>query len=222
MFNVDLIELPEVKQVNEDGSRYYTSDGEKKYPSVTTILGADPEKKKAILEWRKRVGDEEANKISTQAASRGTRTHALIESYIMNEELPDALPDAQSFFLTMKKTIDEYINNIRIVEGKMLSDHLRCAGTVDCIAEYRGEMAIIDWKTSNRMKRKSESAMQSYFKQAAAYAVMFEENTNIPVKKLVIVMSTAGGECQLFVEDRDKWIDKFIEMRDYYESLVKN
>ena len=219
MFDINLIELPEVKQVNEDGTRYYTSDGEKKYPSVTTILGADPEKLKSIAQWRERVGDEEANRISTQAAGRGTRTHALIESYIMNEELPDSMPDAQGYFLAMKNTIDSYVNNIRVVEGKMLSDHLRCAGTVDCVAEYRGEMAIIDWKTSNRMKRKSENAMQGYFKQAAAYAVMFEENTKIPVKKLVIIMSTSNGECQLFVEDRDSWIDKFIEMRDYYESI---
>jgi genome maintenance exonuclease 1 len=219
LFDINLIELPEVKQVNEDGTRYYTDGGEKKYPSVTTILGADPEKLKSIAQWRERVGDEEANRISTQAAGRGTRTHALIESYIMNEELPDSMPDAQGYFLAMKNTIDSYVNNIRVVEGKMLSDHLRCAGTVDCIAEYRGEMAIIDWKTSNRMKRKSENAMQGYFKQAAAYAVMFEENTKIPVKKLVIIMSTSNGECQLFVEDRDSWIDKFIEMRDYYESI---
>ena len=217
MFNVDLIELPEVKQVNEEGSRYYTSDGEKKYPSVTTILGSDPEKKKSLMEWRKRVGEEEANRISTTAAGRGSRTHALIESYIQNETLPEAMPDALASFGLLKEAADKFIDNIRVVEGKMLSDHLRCAGTVDCVADYRGEIAIIDWKTSRRLKRKS--MIDSYFKQAAAYAVMFEENTQIPVKQLIIIMACETGECQLFKEDRDTWIKPFIEMRDYYESI---
>lgn len=217
MFNVDLIELPEVKQVNEEGSRYYTSDGEVKYPSVTTILGSDPEKKKSLMEWRKRVGEEEANKIGTQAARKGTAVHNLIEAYITNETLPEAMPNELASFHLLRDAANKYIDNIKVVEGKMLSHHLRCAGTVDCIAEYRGELAVIDWKTSRRLKRKT--MIDSYFKQAAAYAVMFEENTGIPIKQLMIIMACETGELQLFKEQRDDWIDSFIELRDYYETI---
>jgi genome maintenance exonuclease 1 len=216
LFNLDLVELPKVKQVNEEGSRYYTSDGEVKYPSVTTILGADPEKIKSLQEWRKRVGEEKANQISRQAATKGTNVHACIEAYIQNQEVPEVMPHEMESFLLLKSAADKYIDNIKCIEGKMLSHHLRCAGTVDCVANYRGKMAIIDWKTSARLKKKT--MIDGYFKQAAAYSVMFEENTGIPVEQLIIIMACGTGQLQLFKENRDDWIDKFISQRDYYEQ----
>ena len=220
LFNIDLIELPSIKQVHENGSRFYTADGEKKYPSVTTILGADPEKKKGLMEWRKRVGEEEANRISSQATRKGTNVHACIESYIQNQEVPSAMPHELESYLLLKGAADKFIDNIRVIEGRMLSNHLRCAGTVDLIADYRGKISIIDWKTSARLKRKT--MVDSYFKQAAAYSVMFEENTGIPIQQLVIIMACGTGELQLFKEKRDDHIDGFISQRDYYEGISED
>lgn len=100
-----------------------------------------------------------------------------------------------------------------------MSDHLRAAGTVDCIAEWDGQMSIIDWKTSKKPKRRDW--IKNYFMQAAAYAVMFEENTDIPVRQLVIAMACEDGESRLYIEDRDTWIDEFIKVRDQYEKSQK-
>jgi ATP-dependent exoDNAse (exonuclease V) beta subunit len=103
-----------------------------------------------------------------------------------------------------------------VVEGRMMSDHLRAAGTVDCIAEFNGKLSVIDWKTSRRLKKREW--VENYFMQAAAYAVMFEENTGIPIEQLVIAMACETGETQLFVEHRDDWIGEFLKLREEYDK----
>ena len=99
----------------------------------------------------------------------------------------------------------------------MYSDHLQVAGTVDCIAEYNGRLSIIDFKTSKRVK--SHGDIHSYFMQTAAYAVMFEERTGIPVDRLVIIMSVDDSDLLIFVENRDTWIGEFIDLRKDYAKL---
>lgn len=116
----------------------------------------------------------------------------------------------------LQRVADSCIDNLRVVEGQMMSNYLRVAGTVDLIAEFEGSLAVIDWKTS--LKPKKQEWAEGYFMQEAAYAVMFEENTNIPLNKLVTIIACETGETQIFVESRDKWIEKFIEYRDQYES----
>jgi len=222
MFKLNYIDLPELETVETDNGRFYRPKGSTQdiqYPSVTTILGADPEKKAKIDAWRKRVGEEEANRISLQATTKGTAVHNLIEAYIQNQELPESMPHEYEAFLLLKDKVDKYVDNIRCVESRMLSHHLKVAGTVDCIAEYRGTLSIIDWKTSSRMKKKEW--IDSYFMQGAAYSVMFEENTGIPVPQIVIVMACATGQCQLFIEKRDDWIDKFKVQRANYDTLTE-
>lgn len=216
-FNNDFIELPKLKQINEESGRKYCREDdlfEKTFPSITTILSV--ESKEGIEKWRARVGEEEADRVMQLAAERGTNVHEAVEDYIQNKGERKLPMHEKLLFVQLKNIINEHIDNIRVIEGGMMSEHLRAAGTVDCIAEYDGELAIIDWKTSK--KPKPRKWIKNYFMQASAYAVMFEENTGIPVKKLVICMASENGESIVYVEDRDRWIGSFIELRDQFEQ----
>ena len=127
----------ELDTVNVDGKRLYvTPDGEK-YPSVTTVLS--DYKKDAIVAWRKRVGNEQANKISTQASRRGTKVHKLCEDYLNNElTFKGYTPDNVDMF----KTIQPILNEIELVyaqERTLFSHHLKTAGRVDCVGMFRGK-----------------------------------------------------------------------------------
>lgn len=220
-FELDLIdELPKLKRVTVDGQRHYISeDGSlsSPYPSVTTVLSADKASKKSLHEWRQRVGEETANKISRKASMLGTSVHQMIEDYILGVEREgDVMPINHAMFLRLKEVTDTRIGKIKLVEGQMLSHHLKVAGTVDMIAEFDGKMSVIDWKTAAR--EKPRSYVKNYFLQESAYAVMFEENTGIPVSQIVTIISNKEGTYQIFVEKRDTWIGQFIDLRKQYEE----
>lgn len=220
VFNLDLVELPKIKRVTVEGKRHYVrEDGEvyMPYPSVTTVTSSCKKLQAGLAQWRRKVGKETAQKISTQASQRGTSVHQLIEDYCQNQETEGTvMPNALEMFTRLRDVADEHIDNIRVIEGLMYSDHLRTAGTVDMIAEFDGVLSVIDWKTAAR--RKTRSKIYNYFKQEAAYAVMFEEMTGTPVTQLVTVITSAEGDSQVFVEHRDEWIPEFIKLRDEYES----
>ena len=213
MFNHIYYDIPKLeRKTSADGSRVYQTPSGRAYPSVTTVTGQH--NKQAILDWRKRVGDAEANRISTTAAKRGTRIHTLCESYLNNEHVEPNLFDTETF-----KAIKPYLNNIQDInclETPLYSDHLEVAGTVDCIAKYNGKMSVIDFKTSKR--RKSRDDIHNYFMQCSAYAVAFEERTGVPVGKIVIIMAVDDDDTIIFEEKRDDWINGFIDLRSDYRS----
>jgi genome maintenance exonuclease 1 len=212
MFNHVQLEFPKLKRVTADnGSRVYETPSGKAYPSVTTVTGLL--KKQAIIEWRKRVGEEEANKISSKAASRGTRIHSLCEQYLLNKEIVPNMFDVD-MWQNMKPHLHN-INNIHALEQPLYSDHLEVAGTVDCIAEYNGKMSVIDFKTSKRLKHRDD--IHDYFMQCSAYAVAFEEMTKIPVPQLVILIAVDDEKPLVFVEKRNEWIDGFKDLRAEYK-----
>lgn len=214
MFNHIHHEIPTLKRVDSDAGRVYQTESGKAYPSVTSVTGLHG--KQAILEWRKRVGEEEANRISSRAAGRGTRIHSLCEDYLSNKDPDVSMFDLEAF-KSLRPELDK-INNIHCLETKLYSDYLEVAGTVDCIAEYNGKMSVIDFKTSKRLKDRDE--IHGYFMQTAAYAVMFEERTGIPVSKLVILMSVDDHDKPaIFIEKRDDWIYNFIELRKEYKRI---
>lgn len=216
MFNHVNIELPKLQRVtNSDGSRVYQTPTGKKYPSVTTVTGLL--KKDTIMEWRKRVGEEEANRISSTAARRGTRIHTLCETYLNNES-----PNVGMFDLDMWNSIKPSlhdIDDIHALEAPLYSDHLQVAGTVDCIARYKGRMSVIDFKSSRRVKTRDE--IHDYFMQCSAYAVAFEERTNIPVPDLVIIMAVDDHDTIIFREKRNTWIGDFLALREQYRKVKK-
>jgi len=200
-----------------DGNRvYHTPDG-KHYPSVTTVLSAHT--KKGILDWRERVGEEEANRVSRKAAFRGTRFHNMAEKYLQNELSGGdfSLMDYEMF--KVAQPVLDRIDNIRAQESTLWSHHLRLAGRVDCIAEFDGKLSVIDFKTARR--EKDEEHIQHYYMQAAAYAIMFEERTKIPINRLVIAIVVEDGFMQVFQGKRDKYVNSLLYYRDLYEAFNK-
>ena len=205
MFNHIDIELPSLERETIDGVRYYKVPDEEELLRLVSITSVTSHFNKEIfINWRKKVGEEEAERITKAATSRGTDMHSLVENYLYNRDLPSVQP-LSDFLFKISKTELNRINNIYALEGSLYSRQLGIAGTVDCIAEYNGELAIIDFKTSK--KPKPREWIEHYFVQAAAYACMFYELTEIPVKKLVILMACENGECVVYEEyDKAKYI----------------
>jgi genome maintenance exonuclease 1 len=206
-------EVPKLTQLNENGTRYYVTPSGNKYPSITTVLSAY--NRKAIFEWRQRVGNEEANKISGKASTRGTKLHKNCEDYIDNKEPIFKTPFETVLFNSIKPTLHR-INNVYAQELRMYSDHLRIAGTVDCVGEFDGKLSVIDFKTANR--RKDPSYIENYFMQCSAYAIMFEEIFEIPVSQVVVAIAVEDDEPQVFVEKRDSHVERLLYFRDLYEK----
>lgn len=206
-------DFPTLKRVDSPQGRVYQTITGLKYPSVTSVLSMMD--KSSLYEWRKRVGEEEANRVSARAARRGTAIHSLCEEYLYGKNPEPSMFDAQTFN-SIKPHLDK-IDNIHALESKLYSDYLQVAGTVDCIAEFDGRLSVIDFKTSRRLKSRED--IPGYFIQTAAYAVAFEERTGIPVSRLVIIMAVDDEQPLIFKEKRDDWIDQFIELREAYRKL---
>lgn len=222
MFNHIDIELPVLERETIDGIRFYKVPDEQELLRLVSITSVTSHKNREFFaEWRRKVGEEKADRITKQATSRGTDMHTLVEFYLKNLDCPsDVLPISEMLFQIAGKELDK-INNIYALESSLYSKVLGIAGTVDCIAEYEGELAIIDFKTSK--KPKPREWIEHYFVQAAAYACMFYELTGISVKKLVILMSCESGECVVYEEyDKAKYIKLLTEyIRDFVQYRME-
>jgi hypothetical protein len=222
MFNHVNINLPQLQRETIDGVRYYkVPDGDELLKLVSITSVTSHHNRHIFEDWRKRVGEEEANKINKQATSRGTDLHSMVENYLLNiPELPEKSLISKHLFRIISPELNK-INNIYALESSLYSKQLGIAGTVDCIAEYNGELAIIDFKTSK--KAKPREWIEHYFVQAAAYACMFYELTNIPVKKLVILMACEDGDCVVYEEyDKMKYIKLLSNyIKDFIETKLK-
>lgn len=198
----------------ESGRRYAAPDG-KTYPSVTTVLSILSEE--SIRKWRERVGEEEANKISHRASTRGTAVHAIIEDYINNVEnyQQKYLPNILDNFLTVKGILDTRIGDVYAQEAALYSDYLGLAGRVDCVGVFDGKLSIIDFKTAKKAKRRDW--ITNYFIQESAYAIMFEERTGTPITQLVTIIAVDNDDPQVFIEHRDDWAPKLLETIDEYK-----
>ena len=212
MFNHVDLSLPSLDRETIDGVRYYKVPDEEELIRLVSITSVTSHFNKEIfVKWRKRVGEEEANRITKKATSRGTDMHTLVENYLLNiPELPKVQPISDFLFKISRSTLNN-INNIHALESSLYSKELGIAGTVDCIAEYEGELAIIDFKTSAQPK--PEDWIEHYFVQCMAYGCMLYEMTGIMVKKLVIIMACENGECVVY-EQRDK--AKYIKLLTQY------
>ena len=202
--HVDL-DLQPLEREHIDGVRYYKVPNEEELIKMVSITSVTSHFNKEIfINWRKRVGNETADKITKAATKRGTDMHTLTENYLYNKDLPEVPPISEFLFKIAKGNLKK-INNIYALEGPLYSRQLGIAGTVDCIAEYDGELAIIDFKTSK--KPKPRDWIEHYFVQAMAYGCMLYEMKNISIKKLVIIMACENGECVVYEEtDKSKYI----------------
>ena len=221
MFNHVEMNLPKLEREEIDGVRYYKIPGEDNLSRLVSITSVTSFHNKHIFEdWRKKVGEEKAQKITKAATSRGTDLHFLMENYLENRDLPNVSTIASFLFKIAKKEVDK-INNIHALESSLYSKVLGIAGTVDCIAEYNGELSVIDFKTSKKPKPKEW--IEHYFVQCAAYACMFYEITGIAIKKLVIIMACEDGDCVVYEEyDKMKYI-KLLNgyIKEFIQSKLK-
>ena len=212
------VPLTEMNAVTKgDGLRLYEVGDGKWYPSVTTVTSH--RKKDSILKWRKRVGEAEANKISGRASARGNKFHSMVESYLKNNKVSfdDKSPLASFLFKTAKETLHR-IDNIHLLESPLYSDSLRIAGRVDCIAEFDGELAVIDFKTST--KEKKESWIENYFVQETAYAAMYYERSGVKVDKIVTIIATEEGGMQIIEKyDLDYY---YVLLEEYIQEFMQS
>ena len=212
-------QLPKLKETKIDNKRFYVTPEGNKYPSITTVTGLrDLE---GIKLWRARVGEVEANKISNESTTRGTILHNMAEKHLQNEIIHE---DNYAYELMKLFKIIEpelaKINNIYVQEAALYSDELKIAGRVDCVAEFNNMLSIIDFKTSRKEKRKEW--VTKYFLQATAYAEMWTERTKIPINQIVIIMTTMDGQLQLFIEDKDNWIELLKDEIKYFNGFKRS
>ena len=211
MFNHVNLNLPNLSRKTVDGVRYYQVEDGGEMLDLVSITSVTSHRNRAkFAKWRKKVGDKEADRITKAATSRGTDMHTLTEYYLKNEDAPtDVLPISKMLFNIAKPFLDS-ITNIHALESSMYSKELGIAGTVDCIAEYDGELAIIDFKTSKSPKPRKW--IDHYFVQCCAYACMLYELTGLTVKKFVIIMACENGECEVYIErDKTKYIKELVQ-----------
>ena len=205
-FNHRTVSLPELKTETINKKRYYVTPEGNKYPSITTVLSI--RKKEGLLEWRKRVGNDVANYISRTAASRGTKVHHMCEDYLNNnlekfvEHKKDFLP--WCLFTQLRGFLDLHVNEIYAQEAGLYSDKYKVGGRVDCIAEWKGKLSIIDFKTST--KSRTDEWNEDYYIQGSAYAEMFEERTGIEINQVVILVVTVDGTVQEFRRDKKDYL----------------
>ena len=206
----------EVVQVNpEVGRRYYQVD-DKKFPSVTSVLGSFPNE--AIEQWKKNVGEEEAKRVSKRATDRGSFLHSNVEEYLLNHTVhidKKRIIDIQ-MFKSMIPLLNR-IQNIRILEDAVYSNTFMTAGTVDCVAEFDGVLSIIDFKTSNHIKSKED--ISTYWTQTSVYSYAIEEMGLDRIENLVILMSVENSQPLLFQDKRQNWSKELMEFQKQAKRL---
>ena len=199
----------ELQKKETNGIRLYNLPNGDWVPSITSVTSFY--NRQIFADWRKRVGIEEANKITRKATARGTDFHEAVELYMLNKEIDwDNFKPLTKFMFHHATPYLDRINNIHAIERTLYSEYLGLAGRVDCIAEYEGELAVIDFKTSTKIK--PEKWLENYFVQEMFYASAYYELTKIPITKLITIMVTPDGDVKVF-DKRNKG--------DYIKLLVR-
>lgn len=222
MFVHNPLKLPELTRTTTSTGRVYNTPEGNKYPSITTLLSKTADKTN-LIRWRKRIGEEKANRITTRAASRGTAMHSLCEDYVNNKEprkTDNFLGDM--LFRTMRPALDR-IDNVRAQESFLYSNKLKVAGQVDCIADFDGKLTTIDYKSSTKPKK--EEWIYDYYLQTAFYSFALYEMTDLVVEQVAILIACETGDLQIFTLNQKEiiqWSGGLQErINEYYEGEIK-
>ena len=205
MYTKPEIELAEISTKTIDKKRYYVTPEGNKFISITTLLGHF--KQKSIAQWIKRVGEKEANRITAESSSNGTRMHSGLELYLDGKDHKQYVEtqEEQNQFDCIKNHLDSYLEETWYQEVPLYSNQLGVAGRVDLIGLYDGAPAIIDFKTSRKWKKKEW--IEDYFMQATFYSMAFFELTGYPIKDIAILISVnKGQDFQVFHEKVGNWM----------------
>jgi genome maintenance exonuclease 1 len=224
----------ELSRTSEEGKRLYLTPDGQKVPSVTTILDkTKPEEKKAALEqWRRNVGHVKAQQITTEAANRGTRMHTYLEHYVKNNELKDkgSNPFGWASHAMAQTVIEDGLKNVDEFWGVEIPLYFPklYAGTTDCVGIHAGDESILDFKQTNKPKKREW--IEDYFLQLVAYSLAHNEVYGTNIRKGVILMSVkppvdadgrpmARPEYQEFIlesKDFDYWADQWWKRLEQY------
>lgn len=211
----------EIPRLLQEGVRYYKVDESgMAYPSVTSVISFITGDK--FTAWRAKVGIEEANRVTKHATNRGTKLHRVFEVYLQNGDYQSLdeykEPLIELMFKAAKFYLDTRLDAVYQQETPMFSDKLCLAGTVDLICEVDGELAIVDFKTSQ--KSKPEAWLEDYFVQLSAYWAMFSERTGIVPKKLVVFLVGENGDVQIV--ERRNIMNYLTTLRDYANRFIQS
>lgn len=229
--HLNKIERPHPLTIDESNIRYYLTKEANKFPSITTILGETSDKK-SLDAWKKRVGSEEADKISKAATDRGTAVHSLIEKLIDNSFLGNMgyLPQYDIFKSEIKlyeinliETLHRNIQSFIHSEIAFNSNYLGIGGRTDCIAKYKNKYSILDFKTSRKPKK--EEWIEDYFLQATGYSIMADEflnNCTPKYEQLVILIACDNGEVQEFIGHRGDYLKKLCQRINNYIDIKQD
>jgi genome maintenance exonuclease 1 len=196
------------RETTTEGRKYVAPDGEK-LPSVTTILDATKpiEAKKALIEWRRRVGEQKAKEITAEAAGRGTRMHKYLENYVLNGETgePGSNPYSKQSHQMAHTIISQGLSNCPEFWGTEVSLYFPkiYAGTTDLVGLHNSDEAILDFKQTN--KPKQESWITDYYLQLVAYAECHNEVYGTKIRKGVILMCSKDNQYQEFIVEGNKF-----------------
>lgn len=205
--------LEEYKAYNVDkpeGRLYVTPDGE--FPSVTTFLSSLDKDTGWLDKWAEKLGGKDKAEIELmRCADRGTGVHLALEYLVRNTPDPDKAGDYKHIYRQIARVLQMHVDDIYGLELPLWSTVLKLAGRVDCIAKYKGELAIIDFKTSNKVKL--ADWITNYFLQTTCYSIMLEHLYGLKAEKLVIIIGIENGatDAQVYVRDR----------RDYMPLLAE-
>lgn len=216
-FKQDIIEFENLESVTLETGRMYRTPKGMIYPSVTTALSMMS--KQGIIEWRKRIGDEEADKITRQAARRGTNMHNLLEKYLMNDYTygKGQMPSDLDLFYKIKTVLDSNVSVIRGLEFPLYSDTMKVAGRCDLLCVFDNELCVVDFKSSSKAKK--EEYITNYYYQATAYCLMIKELKDIDVNSFYILVASDAPATQVFRGEVSRYRDECIEYFTNYYNI---
>ena len=219
-------EYPKTVRGMVEGLRHYDINNEK-LPSVTTILGKTQtaEKSEGLAKWRDRVGIEEAQRITDQAASRGTAMHSILEHYVLGKNRLDLTDVGQEAHKMADEVIDKGLSHLDEIWGSEVALYYPelYAGATDLVGIYKKSESIIDFKQTNKPKRREW--VEDYFIQLGAYAMAHNYVYQTKIQQGVILMCSKDGYFQEFiVSEREfqKYQHEWLKRVDlYYKSARK-
>lgn len=213
------LSLPTLEQMNLKTGRVYHvlngADSGVHYPSITRVLGAKP--KPQLEAWKRRVGPQEAQRVSQAASGRGKKLHALVEEYVGNHPIGTIEPHVNELWQHLSPWLDAHITGVYGQECDLYSRKLAVAGRTDMIATVDGALAIVDFKQANRPKR--PEYVGDYYLQGTFYSLALYELTGMQAKHIVIPVASPEG-LQVFVtQPKLHYQELFKRIKDFYIDL---
>ena len=218
LYNHIPINFKQAELIEKDNAHFYQTPNGEIYPSITTILQntMSNEKKESLQNWKEQEIASEY--ITQEAAIIGTETHKLIENHINEVRQTDEVRLLSVAHFNNLIPFLQKINDVHGTELRVYSDVMKLAGTSDCIANYDGELSIIDYKT--KRSNQKEEWMTDHFIQGTAYSQMFKELTGIEVKQVVILVSSEKNSKMEFVKKTENYKDLLTKrLNQYYDIL---